>query len=124
MAALSTSKPAGGELQLDHAAQLFFVFDHQDALFHAEPASFGGRRAPSGSSTRNTLPLPGSLSTVILPPCSSTILETMASPSPTPSGLVVKNGLKMVSRCSGSMPRAAVDHRDFRDAFAGAGLHA
>ena len=48
-----------------------------------------------GSSTRKTLPLPGSLSTVILPPCSSTILETMASPSPTPLGLVVKNGLKM-----------------------------
>ena len=57
-----------------------------------------------GSSTRKTLPLPSSLSTAILPPCSSTILETIASPSPTPSGLVVKNGLKMVSMCFGSMP--------------------
>ena len=45
------------------------------------------------------LPLPGSLSTAILPPCSSTILETMARPRPTPCGLVVKNGLKMLSRC-------------------------
>jgi len=58
------------------------------------------------------LPLPGSLSTAILPPCSSTILETMARPRPTPCGLVVKNGLKMPSRCRASIP-ARVDHRDF-----------
>ena len=50
------------------------------------------------------LPLPGSLSTVILPPCSSTIFATIARPRPTPSGLVVKNGLKMSSSCFGSMP--------------------
>ena len=76
-----------------------------------------------GRSTRKTLPLPGSLSTVILPPCSSTILATMARPSPTPSGLVVKNGLKMVSQLLGVDAGAAVDHRDLRRAARGRGLH-
>ena len=57
-----------------------------------------------GRYTRNTLPLPGWLSTTILPPCWSTILEQMAKPRPTPSAFVVKKGLKMVSMILGSMP--------------------
>src|SRR5215831_11376975 len=81
------------QVQLDHSAQLLFV-DNQDPFSHF-------RR---GKKTRNTLPFCGSLSTAILPPCSSTIFETIGRPSPTPSGLVVKNGLKMLSRSFGSMP--------------------
>src|SRR5262249_40852059 len=80
--------------QLDHPAQLFFVIDNQNSSFHFR----------IGRYTRKMLPLFGSLSTVILPPCSSTILETIGKPRPTPSGLVVKNGLKMLSMCFGSMP--------------------
>ena len=71
------------------------------------------------------LPLPGSLSTVILPPCSSTILETMASPSPTPSGLVVKKGLKIESRMlRGSMPAPRSITAISAVPPGGAGLHA
>ena len=91
----------GGQMQLDHAAELFFVFDHQDGGLHALGLSVDSR---NGRNTRNTLPSPGSLSTVIVPPCSSTIFETIARPRPTPSILVVKNGLKMLSRFLGSMP--------------------
>src|ERR1039458_3452940 len=98
-------KARGGQLQPDDAPQLLFVFDNQDAFFHAGFAPAVWRALGStGRSTRKTLPLPGSLSTVILPPCSSTILETMANPNPTPCGLVVKNGLKMESRCFASIP--------------------
>src|SRR5574340_553360 len=82
-----------GELQLDYPAQLFLVLDDQYAGLHC-----------IGRKTRKILPFPGSLSTAILPPCSSTIFETMASPSPTPSGLVVKKGLKIASSRAGSMP--------------------
>src|ERR1019366_6468957 len=57
-----------------------------------------------GSETQKMLPLPGSLSTAILPPCSSTILATIARPSPTPAGLVVKKGLKMSFICAAPMP--------------------
>ena len=50
------------------------------------------------------LPFPGSLSMEIVPLCSSTIFDTIASPSPTPSDFVVKNGLNMSSKCSFLMP--------------------
>ena len=69
------------------------------------------------------LPLPGSLSTAILPPCSSTIFETIARPRPTPSGLVVKNGLKMLSTILGIDAGAAVDHGDLGHAVRRARLH-
>ena len=109
-------EPGGGELQLDYAPQLLFVFDHQNAFLHAVEFV---RRADAGcgsigSSTRKTLPLPGSLSTAILPPCSSTILETMARPSPTPCGLVVKNGLKMDLDLRGVDARRRGRSRRFR----------
>ncbi len=38
----------------------------------------------AGSQTRNVLPVPGVLSTVILPPCASTSPRVMKSPSPSP----------------------------------------
>ena len=58
-----------------------------------------------GRDKRRVLPLPGSLSNVILPPWPSTILATMASPSPTPLCLVVTKGLKIVSSLSEGMPQ-------------------
>ena len=45
---------------------------------------------------------------MIWPPCSSMIFEQMARPRPTPSGFVVKKGLKMLSRFLVDT-RAAVD---------------
>src|SRR5207249_10005435 len=51
----------------------------------------------TGKNTRKHAPLPGSLETRIQPWCWSTIFETIESPSPTPSFLVVKKGLKICS---------------------------
>jgi hypothetical protein len=42
----------------------------------------------------NTVPWPGLLRKVTVPPWSSTILWAMARPSPVPPDFVVKNGLK------------------------------
>ena len=42
-------------------------------------------RARTGSVTVNRLPEPGSLSTVIVPPCCSTIVCVIARPSPVPA---------------------------------------
>ena len=51
----------------------------------------------SGSSTVNVVPSPKRVSTRIVPPCRSTMLNEMESPNPVPSptGLVVKNGSKI-----------------------------
>src|SRR5207247_6705664 len=68
------------QVQLDHAAQLFFVIDNQNAFFHLR----------IGRYTRKTLPFFGSLSTAILPPCSSTIFETIPRPRQTPPCLAVR----------------------------------
>src|SRR6185312_3495375 len=87
------------QLQLDDAAQLIFIFHYQNSLFHGRLLTLS-----RGRQTRKVLPLPGSLSTVILPPWPLTILETMASPRPTPVCLVVKNGLNIVSILSPAMP--------------------
>ena len=46
-------------------------------------------------------PCPGAESTVTEPACASTIRWTVASPSPVPSGLVVKNGVKSFSWSAG-----------------------
>ncbi len=66
-----------------------------------------------GKRMRNVLPLPGSLSTAILPPCPSTIFETIARPRPTPVCLVVTKGLKMVSMLVGRNAAAPIDYAHF-----------
>src|SRR3989475_11160571 len=50
----------------------------------------------AGKYTRTRVPLPGSLSTSIEPPCCRTNPYTVARPSPVPlpTGFVVKNGSK------------------------------
>src|SRR5262249_2648390 len=85
------------QLQLDHAPQSFFILHHQNRGFH-RPSSL------NGTNTRNTLPDPGSVSTAIVPPCSSTILETIARPRPTPLDFVVKKGLKILSLSLAAIP--------------------
>ena len=72
----------------------------------AVPAATGGG-VTTGSSTPNVVPRPGTLSTVMVPPCSSMMLRHSDRPSPVPSpaGFVVKNGSKMRERISGGMPR-------------------
>src|ERR1019366_8415974 len=82
------------QLQFEDAAQVVFVFDYQNLSLHDL----------RGRSTRNVLPLPGMLSTDILPPCPSTIFATIARPRPTPACFVVTNGLKMVSILCGGTP--------------------
>ena len=52
----------------------------------------------------NTVPWPGAARNVTVPPWSSMILCVMASPSPVPPGLVVKNGLKTSGVSSGLIP--------------------
>ena len=51
-------------------------------------------------------PFPSPLTTSIVPPCWRTIPTLTAKPSPVPftSDLVVKNGSKIRSRCSGAIP--------------------
>src|SRR6267142_2598466 len=62
--------------------------------------------AVAGNNIWTVVPRPISLSISIDPPCSSTMRRQMAIPSPVPlpSGLVVKNGSQIFSRCSGAMP--------------------
>jgi hypothetical protein len=59
-----------------------------------------------GSQTIKTVPLPGWLSTSMLPWCCWMIFWLIVSPrpSPSPSGIVVKNGSKILDRCSVEMP--------------------
>ena len=47
---------------------------------------------------------PSSTPTSMRPSCASTIFRTIASPSPEPCGLVVKNGLKILSTTSAGIP--------------------
>ena len=69
----------------------------------------------TGRYTRKTLPCPVSLSTRILPPCSSTIFETIAKPKPDTARFGceerVENILDVFLRDTG----AAVKNADFRD---------
>src|SRR5687767_9774460 len=58
----------------------------------------------TGSVTRKHVPRSGVLLTSMRPSCASTIFRTIASPSPEPCGLVVKNGLKILSATSADTP--------------------
>ncbi len=58
----------------------------------------------SGRSITKRVPLPGSLSTLIVPSCCSTICLTMARPNPVPRFFVEKNGSNTRSSVALSMP--------------------
>ncbi len=97
----------GLQLQLDHPAQFLFVFDNQDRGFHELPFSRTGRN------TRNTLPAPGSLSTVI----SSAVLvhdfrhDRQTQPYATRLG--GEERIEDAFPILGSDAGAAIDHVDF-----------
>ena len=61
----------------------------------------------AGKVIQNVVPRPTSLSTRIVPPCSSMVLWTSDRPNPTPlqSSFVVKNGSKIRARSWASIPR-------------------
>lgn len=64
------------------------------ALSPVRPSRGGGwLSCPCGRNTPTVVPSPGRLSSVIVPPCASTMRSTIASPSPVPLGRVVKNGV-------------------------------
>ena len=60
--------------------------------------------APAGNRTRNVVPLPRSLATLIAPLCLRTMPSTAASPRPRPANFVVKKGSKIRAWVSASMP--------------------
>src|SRR6185503_14015365 len=100
---LAFAEPLGE--QLGHA---LVVVDDQHSALHVR-ASSGALSSsglvscgPRGSRTRNVEPWPGTEATSIDPPCSRTMPATIESPSPVPSptGLVVKNGSKILLRFS------------------------
>jgi len=70
---------------------------------HADPIC---GQDDAGSTTRNVVPLPSSLSTAISPPMPAAMSRLIASPSPVPASvaLVVKNGSKMFARSPGAIP--------------------
>ena len=104
------------------------VDDQHRAARAAEPTSVGmrsrdrrrHRRGATGSATRNSVPLPSSLSNVISPPSAVTIRCQIARPSPvpTPIGLVVKNGVNIRGLDLGRHAGAGVGDLD-DDAAAG-----
>ncbi len=60
-----------------------------------------------GRMIRNSVNSPGSVSTSMTPACCLTMMSWLIdrpSPVPSPAGLVVKNGLNILSLTSGAMP--------------------
>src|SRR5262249_862101 len=65
------------------------------------------RMLARGSTTRNSVNAPGSVSTSIVPPCCLTIMSWLIdspSPVPSPAGFVVKKGLNIFSLTCSGMP--------------------
>ena len=62
--------------------------------------------ARTGITIRNVVPVPTWLSTMMRPPCRSTMPWTIdrPRPDPSPTSLVVKNGSKIFGITSGGMP--------------------
>ncbi len=73
-----------------------------------------------GSRSVNTAPPPGRSETSTVPPCSSAMRATIASPNPEPPGFEEKNGRKIFSRSAGATPapRSPTDKRDLARAAA------
>ena len=73
-------------------ADIGFVIDDQEMLgAHSARAARAGDSAPAVTGSRITAQAPaaGRFSTQTIPPCSSMIFFTMASPRPVPLGLLV-----------------------------------
>src|SRR5579864_7479627 len=89
------------EIVLQPQGNARFVFHYQNSG-HAFPTP--------GSSIVNVLPWPGSLATVMAPPCAATIWRTIASPTPEPFTLAAAAALprtnlrKIALRSDSAMP--------------------
>src|SRR5262249_55000304 len=88
------------------AGRLFVVDDVHDRPGRGEGAGGLRRHAntPSGSVNRNVAPPSALLRASIVPRCASSVLRTIASPMPTPSGFVVMNGWNRRLLTSGVRP--------------------
>ena len=69
-----------------------------------------GHDGPFGNVSRKTAPGSSPSPSAIRPPWASTIRLAMAIPRPVPLALVVKNGSKILGRCSGGDSGAVVAH--------------
>src|SRR5271169_455859 len=94
---------------LDERFQIRLVVDHEDRRGHATPplpppaAGIIAR----GNVTMNSVNTPGSVSTSKVPPCCLTTMSKLSDrprPVPSPAGLVVKNGSKILARISPGIP--------------------
>ncbi len=99
----------GLQLQLDHAPEFLFVLDHQDGGLHWQLSLIFSR---IGRKTRNTLPAPGSLSTVIWPPCSSTIFEHDRQAQSDAARFRGEERIENAFEIFGFDAGAAIDHAD------------
>ena len=104
-------KPAGAQVAPELLAKQHFniglVIDHENEKTHARPPVFSSAAALRGRTILNSVNLPGSVSTAIVPECCFTMMSWLMerpSPVPSPAGLVVKNGLNIFSFTSGGMP--------------------
>src|SRR4030066_1452158 len=81
------------------------IFNHE--YLHVIPPSLNFSQPLiyfNGINTLNVLPVPGLLSTSILPVCSSIILCVIVRPSPVPVFFVVKKGSNINGRSSSAIP--------------------
>src|SRR5262249_58617856 len=104
-----------GQHPAQRVPDLRLVIHHQDRFRHVLPPQepYAPRRARAtrwagrlrtGNSRTNRVPCGGLSRTRMKPLWSATIAETIASPSPVPSGLVEKSGAKTRARASGDTP--------------------
>ena len=117
------------EQAFEHHAVLLLIFDDQDAVFGfagrqaddwwaigRERHHLGFLRTSTGSSTQNRDPLPGALSTWIVPPISSTNCRVIVRPRPVPfcaPGLpICTNASKIPVWSSRAMPIPVSSTRD------------
>src|SRR5206468_10484380 len=86
------------EALFEHPAEAVCVVGDENAsLSHGSHCIVPGYLA-MGRKQDTAVPCPGSLVTCIAPLCSSMMRWQSASPSPMPRSLVVKNGVKTLSR--------------------------
>src|SRR4029450_6314254 len=99
--------PQDVRLVIDDEHGIVVVVDgHGAASYPPALATLSRDLCPAGMLISTVAPAPGVLSTSMRPPCAVTTWWLIASPRPVPrpTSFVVKNGSKMWSRTSGTMP--------------------
>src|SRR3954451_9301026 len=95
------------EMLSEHAFNIRFVIHDENAGTQFEPPAIFCDINVRGSVTINSVKIPGSVSTLIVPPCCFTTMSWLIdkpSPVPSPAGLVVKKGLNIFSFTSVAIP--------------------